>query len=160
MKDSHPTMDLLLREGVVTAEIATSIQTYCAKWKIDVVDALLECHIMTETQLRDFLAKCSSSPSIDGLIDLELDENALIAIPYAKAKEKLWLPFRMVDKGDSRFVCVAVANPLKIEELAALLSESGMEADLFVAEKSDLLRKINRSYPVSQQIQSAVEEVG
>jgi hypothetical protein len=157
--ESSTIIDLLLREEVISNEIALAIQTYCSKWSMDVVDALLECHIMTETQLRDFLAKCSQSPSIEGVIDLELSENALSAIPYAKAKEKLWLPFRMVDRGEHKFVSVAVANPLKIDELAALLSESGLEAELFVAGKSELLLKINRSYPVSQQIQSAIEEV-
>ena len=144
----------LLERGVLSADQKSMIDGFCKRWSCSGFEALIETHMVQETQFADHAAEILGLPRLRNLKNRQIATNPgqLIPLPFARRNAAIVVEVR--DPGTAtvnrhRIFKVAVANPwdsLMVNSLEDMLDG---EIELAVADRSDILDAIDRNYPFS-----------
>ncbi len=131
----------LVKEGLVEYETLEKAQELAAAQKINVGQALINSHVITEEALLKFLEAKLHLPYVN-LDEYSLDERCLQYIKFADAKKYKIIPlFKIEDE-----LTVAMADPFDLFAIDRIMELAECSIAPVISSESGILRKIDEYY--------------
>src|SRR5688500_8262946 len=138
--------DLLVREGLITAEQLTSALQDARQNNTRIGYSLIKLGFIAESELTRMLARQYRVPAVD-LERVTVDPKIIKLVPADLAHKHLVLPLRRV----GRTLTLAMANPIDVGAIDALKFASRHEIEPVVVGEYTLKNHLLRYYPEGQQ---------
>lgn len=146
-------LEVLHANGAISESIFALVHRYAVAWQCSGYTALLDTNIFDEFTLADILASILKIDRIYNIDSIQVDDEALSLISYQMALKYECLPLSLLGaQGQSLEVLVADCTDSQV--LAELQSVLNCELSLAVGERSDIVKAINRLYPIEKQLPS------
>ena len=131
----------LVKEGLIEYETLEKAQELANAQKINVGQALVNSHVLTEDALLKFLEAKLHLPYVN-LDEYSLDEKCLQYIKFADAKKYKIIPlFKIEDE-----LTVAMADPFDLFAIDRIMELAECSIAPVIASESSILRKIDEYY--------------
>ncbi len=131
----------LVKEGLIEYETLEKAQELANAQKINVGQALINSHILTEDALLKFLEAKLHLPYVN-LDEYSLDEKCLKYIKFADAKKYKIIPlFKIEDE-----LTVAMADPFDLFAIDRIMELAECSIAPVIASEASILRKIDEYY--------------
>ncbi|MBR1907972.1 Flp pilus assembly complex ATPase component TadA [bacterium] len=131
----------LVKEGLVEYETLEKAQELAAAQKINVGQALINSHVITEEALLKFLEAKLHLPYVN-LDEYSLDERCLQYIKFADAKKYKIIPlFKIEDE-----LTVAMADPFDLFAIDRIMELAECSIAPVISSEAGILRKIDEYY--------------
>src|SRR5919106_2643259 len=137
--------DLLVREGLITAEQLTAALADARKENTRIGYSLIKLGFIAEADLTRMLARQYRVPAVD-LERVNVDTKIIKLVPADLAHKHLVLPLRRV----GRTLTLAMANPIDVAAIDALKFTTRHEIEPVVVGEYTLKAHLNRYYPEAQ----------
>jgi Type II secretion system (T2SS), protein E, N-terminal domain len=149
--------DILRQRGLLSPSMQTVVAGFMAKWGMDAFRAVIETHIVEESQIADILADKFGFPRLTRVKILNVPVETLSLVPYNLALDLAVFPFEM---NESQRLHVVFANPSNPEYILRLEVLTGKKIEPFVGELSEIIAAIQRHYPLELQLPSLLSGFG
>jgi type IV pilus assembly protein PilB len=143
--------DLLVREGLITAEQLTAALADARKENTRIGYSLIKLGFIAEADLTRMLARQYRVPAVD-LERVNVDPKIIKLVPADLAHKHLVLPLRRV----GRTLTLAMANPIDVGAVDALKFTTRHEIEPVVVGEYTLKNHLNRYYPEEQKKEEPV----
>lgn len=144
-------LNILGLSGYISESMEKILEKYVDKWHCTAFDALLETHMMTESELADFLAHYFKMDRIYNVSTINLDPEVLQVLPFKLASQSHCLPLRFLNKEKSALE-IFLADPTQDHQIEMIKNETGCELTIAIGEKEDIVNSIRELYPIEMQI--------
>ncbi|HUP88442.1 MAG TPA: type IV-A pilus assembly ATPase PilB [Longimicrobiales bacterium] len=145
--------DLLVREGLITAEQLTGALADARSNNTRIGYSLIKLGFIAEADLTRMLARQYRVPAVD-LERVNVDPKIIKLVPADLAHKHLVLPLRRV----GRTLTLAMANPVDLAAIDALKFTTRHEIEPVVVGEYTLKNHLNRYYPEELKKAAEVEE--
>ena len=137
----------LVKEGLIEYETLEKAQELANAQKINVGQALVNSHVLTEDALLKFLEAKLHLPYVN-LDEYSLDEKCLQYIKFADAKKYKIIPlFKIEDE-----LTVAMADPFDLFAIDRIMELAECSIAPVIASESSILRKIDEYYKTGNKV--------
>lgn len=139
---------LLHEEKELTETNLKLVEAYQKKWDMDVFEAILETHLLSEAKLADVLAIHFKANRLYIIDENEIPPEIFEKIDFFSARSYGTFPLGFTAQGSIK---VALFDPTRRETLE-FLDRNFETYELFICERRTVLEAINRLYPLSSQL--------
>ena len=146
--------DLLVREGLITAEQLTSALQDARQNNTRIGYSLIKLGFIAEAELTRMLARQYRVPAIDLERVPSIDPKIIKLVPPELAHKHVVLPLRRV----GRTLTLAMANPIDVAAIDALKFSTRMEIEPVVVGEYTLKNHLTKYYPEDQLKKAAKEK--
>lgn len=154
MNPAQNILDILVSDGIISAEIAEEVRKLSISTSTTTEDVLLRKHFVEEKELVLAKAKFLHVPYIE-LSGLGISPDILSLIPEPVAKRYNVIPFDIDREKDT--LMVAMVDPLDITIIEFLEKKSGKKIKAYLADSADIEKAIIEEY--SQNLATEVSAV-
>jgi hypothetical protein len=144
-------LDILSAAGAISRSTQGVVKKFASTWGCSGFNALLKTHVFDEIQLADLLSQTLRIDRIYNVSSIVVNGEMLHRIPYDFSIDFECLPLNFSHSYSDRME-VLMADPTNEVALQQLKSLLGCELSLAVGERSDIVKAINRLYPVEMQL--------
>lgn len=150
--DISPTLlDVFRQQKIIDPSIESIMQNYMKKWNCSCTQAILEIHLMSETELANHLAQIFNVTRILDLREFPYDKNVVRLLPYSFSKQYECLAISR-DEFDHAAVSVVMADPSDIGATEEVKKILGGKVFFAVTERTDLNEAIDSFYSLEDQL--------
>lgn len=144
--------DCLRDRNFLTKTNVRMLTSFAQTWRCGALQAIIDTHILTESELANALANIFQLDRIIGLRNHRVDDNCLNLLTYKEAKERVIALFC----DDSGRYDLVTADPSDQTYIAGLRKKSPVQFTLAVGERSDIVRAIDEKYPLGAQLPTII----
>lgn len=153
--ESHARLHEILRHrGLMTPASKRVIHGFMERWGVDLFRAVVEIHLVDESQMADIIAADLKIPRLSRIRLMKVAHDVLHKIPYEAALELCAFPFEM---SSSDRLHVVIADPTEEGRCRRIEALTGLPVEPFVGERSEIIGAIQRQYPMSMQLPHLLE---
>ncbi len=149
--------EILIDQGIITAEQEKQAQLYAKQNNIPISDAILRFGFATEEQVTIALSKHFAIPYAskeNGILVPEREQNLQEIIPEKFARDNMVVPLFMED--DS--LAIALLDPTNLFVIENIKMMSGKQVQPFITSKSQLLGVIDSFYSNKNLLEEVLNE--
>jgi len=146
--------DILLRQGKITREQLDHIMREATLHGGSLTSQMVQQQIFEERELALFLAKSYHCPVVD-LTKVQV-HSGVASIPAEVLRKNLVLPLQRTGK----LLKLAVVDPYDINSLDEIGFISGCKLEIFVAEESQLNKKLDELFDQDVQLEQVMADLG
>lgn len=150
-------LQLLKKEKKLTDHAIQSLENYMREWNEDGYHSVLDCNLITETEIADILSKELRIDRVYHLSAQMIEGPALQALPFSKAVEFCSIPIRFLGQNSEK-IEIAIADPTNGQVVSDIELLTGKKAVLVVTELKSIKNVIHEVYPIEQQIPSLMAQ--
>ena len=144
-------LEILRKKNMLTDSSVRTTLKFMERWSVASFYAVLECHLVTESELADVLSQELKMDRIYNLSPDMIDKSCLGILDYTSAKEMDVMPMRQMGDG-TKSLEVVVANPLDKKMIESLQGVVGLKIKPVVSELRRIREMIYQLYPLESQI--------
>ena len=149
-------LEILLQRGVLSPTIEKIIVGFSNKWGISAFKALMETHIVDDSQLADILSDKLGFPRLTRVKIMNVAKEILSLIPFDLALELAVFPFELTE---SQCLHVVFADPSSPNIIRNLEKLTGKKIEPFVGPHGEIIAAIQRQYPLDLQMPSILTTI-
>lgn len=151
---TNAVVEVLANKGILHDDIIACIDSFIAKYSLRPLEAVLDCHIVSEQALADLISSELGYQRIYNITKEAFVPSAFAALSYTEALEWQVLPLGK-DKASIAFH-VVMMDPTQKNVIAEIEKRVELPVAVSVSEKRRIVQAINEFYPVELQISSLV----
>ncbi|MBP9707117.1 MAG: hypothetical protein KBD78_05690 [Oligoflexales bacterium] len=144
-------LDVFRQHKIIDPSIESIMKNYMEKWGCSCTQAILEIHLMSETELANHLAQIFNVTRILDIREFPYDKNVIRLLPYSFAKQRECLAISR-DEFDHAAVTVVMADPSDIDAIENVKKILGGKVFFAVTERMDLNEAIDSFYSLEDQL--------
>jgi hypothetical protein len=143
----------LQKEKVLTESSIASVENYMKKWDEGAFYSVLDCNLITQSEIADILSRELKIDRIYHLTAKMVEPKALVKIPFSKSVKYDAIPIRLIND-DEAMLEVVVANPTDEKMLYEIEKITGMKVSPVVTELRSIRSLVHEIYPLKEQVPS------
>ncbi|MGE0174061.1 MAG: hypothetical protein AB7T49_14790 [Oligoflexales bacterium] len=151
---TNAVVEVLANKGILHDDIIACLDRFIDKWSVRPIEAVLDCHVISEQALADLLSNELGYQRIHTITKDSFSSSAFNAVSYTEALDWQVLPFGKDAAGMAYHV--VMVDPTQKNVITEIERRVELPVAVAVSEKRRIVQAINEFYPVELQISSLV----
>lgn len=143
-------LDFMIEDGLLSEVTFQIINNYIEKFNRSAFNAVLECHVIEESDLADVISRKMSIDRLFDLSEYNVDLATMLQLPWLVAVKFNCFPIGVNAENDA--IEVVFSNPTVPDTLAVVETIIGKKIIPVVAEEKSVRAEISKRYPIEIQL--------
>jgi hypothetical protein len=143
-------LDFMIEDGLLSEVTLQIINNYINKFNRSAFNALLECHVIEESDLADVISRKMSIDRLFDLSEYNVDLATMLLLPWSDAVKYNCFPIGI--NVENSAIEVVFSNPTVPDIFEAVETIIGNKIIPVVAEEKSVRAEISKRYPIEIQL--------